>query len=315
MNINIFKKEITDRLGGTSSEAVLSFFGQNPEMLQDADEIRIRTGLPLCICCKNINIFISETGKKTSADKAYRPSKYEVNSIFSKVCRNSLYAFQEDIKNGFVTLPGGHRVGIAGKILPDGSIYDVSSLNIRIAKEIKNCSQKILRAIIRNKNDIYNTLIISPPVCGKTTIIRDLARILGTGNREPEFCGVNIGLIDERSEIAACYQGIPTNDVGLLTDVYDSCTKTKGILMMIRTMSPKIIITDEIGDSGDAAVISSVMNAGVRIIATAHGYSYDDMKVRGEIRRMIENGVFERYITLSNNYGPGTVEEIRGEKI
>lgn len=313
MNINIFRNEIADRLGGTSSEAVLTFFQQNPEMLQGAGEIRIRTGLPLCVSSKNNNYFISVTGKKVSAENAYKPSKYEVNNIFTRVCRNSLYAFKEDIKSGFVTLPGGHRVGIAGKILPDGSIYDVSSLNIRISREIKNCSLKILRHIIRNKYDVYNTLIISPPVCGKTTIIRDLARILGTGCSEPEFAGVNVGLIDERSEIAACYQGIPTNDVGVLTDVYDSCPKAKGILMMIRTMAPKIIITDELGGSGDAAVITCAMNAGVRIIATAHGYSYDDMSVRKEIREMIENGIFERYITLSNKHGPGTVEEIRGD--
>ena len=313
MNIHTFKNEITDRLGSSASDAVLMFFQQNPEMLQTAGEIRIRTGLPLCVTSRNNNIFLSGTGRRTSAESAYKPSKYEVNSIFTRVCRNSLYAFKEDIKCGFVTLPGGHRVGIAGKILPDGSIYDVSSLNIRISREIKNCSLKILRHIIRNKYDVYNTLIISPPVCGKTTIIRDIARILGTCISEPEFAGVNIGLVDERSEIAACYQGIPTNDVGVLTDVYDSCPKERGILMMIRTMAPKIIITDELGGSGDAAVIACAMNAGVRIIATAHGYSFDDMSVRAEIRQMIENGVFERYITLSNKNGPGTVEEIRGD--
>lgn len=313
MLLKTFKNEITDRLGGETLYVVYSFFEKNPEMLPKAGEIRIRTGLPLCISCANVNVFISPSGQRTSAQKAYKPTKYEVNNIFTRVCRNSLYAFKEDIKCGFVTLPGGHRVGIAGKILPDGSIYEVSGLNVRISREVKNCSLKLLRHIIRNKYDVYNTLIISPPLCGKTTIIRDIARVLGTGCEEPEFAGVNVGLIDERSEIAACYQGVPTNDVGLMTDVYDSCPKDKGILMMIRTMAPKIIITDEIGGSGDAAVISCAMNAGVRIIATAHGYSFDEMTVRHEIKEMIENGVFERYITLSNRNGPATIEEVRGD--
>ncbi|MBR3838292.1 MAG: stage III sporulation protein AA [Clostridia bacterium] len=312
MKLNSFKNEITDRLGGNCADIVYNFFQSNPDMLESAGEIRIRAGLPLSVSCRNTNYYVSSSGLKASAEKAYRPTKYEINSIFTRICRNSLYAFKEDIKCGFVTLPGGHRVGIAGKILPDGAIYEVSSLNIRISREIKNCSLKILRHIIRNRYDVYNTLIISPPVCGKTTIIRDIARILGTGNEEPDFAGVNVGLIDERSEIAACYQGIPTNDVGLMTDVYDSCPKDKGILMMIRTMAPKIIITDEIGGSGDADVISCAMNAGVRIIATAHGYSFDDMQVRQEIKEMIRNGVFERYITLSNRHGPATIEEVRG---
>lgn len=313
MNEVRFQNEITDRLGSTPvSFALKKFFLRKKELLKTVGEIRIRTKMPLCVIDgnKKDKYFINSYGNTVEADESYMPTKEEINRIFTSICRSSVYAYREDIKNGFITLKGGHRVGIAGKMLPDGAVYEVSSLNIRIARQVKGCSKNIIRHIIKNKNEIYSTLIISPPACGKTTVIRDIARILGTGSSFPEFRGVSVGIIDERSEIAACYNGVPYNDVGLMTDVYDACPKEKGIMMMIRCMAPEVIITDEIGGTGDAAAVESAVNAGVKIIATAHGGSLQDMKIRREIAKMIDAGAFERYITLSCDNGPGTFKEV-----
>lgn len=308
-----FQNEITDMLGNTPTAFLLkSVFQSKNVLLKTAGEIRIRTRMPLCIIGgdKKDKIFIDANGQTTSPDQAYFPPKEEVNRIFASICRSSLYAYKEDIKNGFITLKGGHRVGIAGKMLPDGAVYDVSSLNIRIARQVKGCSKNVLKHIIKNSHEIYSTLIISPPACGKTTVIRDIARVLGTGSNYPEFKGVSVGIIDERSEIAACYNGMPSNDVGKMTDVYDACPKEKGIMMMIRCMAPEVIITDEIGGTGDALAVESAMNAGVKIIATAHGRRLSDMKVRKEIATMMNVGVFEKYITLSSDNGPATLKEV-----
>ncbi len=313
MDIKQFQTEIADRLGGTQAALSLNTaFSYAGALLSSAGEIRIRTGLPLCVIGsrRKERYFISGSGRIVTSGSAYRPSKEEIARIFACICRSSLYAYREDIKNGFITLKGGHRVGIAGKMLSDGSVYEVSSLNIRIARQVRGCAGEIVEHIIKNSSEIYSTLIISPPACGKTTVIRDIARILGSGNRAPHFTGANVGIIDERSEIAACYNGEASNDVGLMTDVYDACPKEKGILMMIRSMAPDIIITDEIGGPGDAAAVKSAVNAGVKLIATAHGSSVSDLKVRSEIADMIRSGVFEKYITLSAANGPCTIEEV-----
>lgn len=311
MELQRIKTEILDRLGGEIGEILHKAAQQDKLIFSGAGEIRIRAGLPLVIIRGSEYVFLTANGQRCSAPAAYRPRREAIEGVFQRVCQNSLYAFTEDIKNGFVTLPGGHRVGIAGHVLAGGGMRDISSLNIRIARQVKGCGEKLLPHIIRNASDIYSTLIISPPCCGKTTVIRDLARILSTGRQNPEFTGVNVGVVDERSEIAACYKGIPANDVGILVDIYDACPKEKGIQMMLRALAPKIIVTDEIGGSGDGAAIVSAMNAGVRIIATAHGYGFEDVGIRKEIRDMMEAGVFEKYVILSSRMGPGTLEEVR----
>ncbi|MBE7057884.1 MAG: stage III sporulation protein AA [Ruminococcaceae bacterium] len=307
-----FQQEITDRLGNTPvAFSLKSCFSRNNTMLTTAAEIRIRASMPLCVIDGNKNkLFIDANGDTVLAEKAYIPSKEEVNRIFAGICRSSLYAYKEDIKCGYITLKGGHRVGIAGKMLPDGAIYDISSMNIRIARQVKGCSKNVIRHIIKNDREVFSTLIISPPACGKTTVIRDIARILGTGNAYLQFKGISVGIIDERSEIAACYNGVPSNDVGKMTDVYDACPKEKGIMMMIRSMAPEVIITDEIGGKGDAAAVESAINAGMKIIATAHGSCLTDMKKRNEIGAMMGAGVFEKYIIFDCEKGPGTLKEV-----
>lgn len=304
-------ERLVDRLGGEIGQVLRRSLQVQPALWRDVREIRIRAERPLVLESGRETFYITERGVSGGSMAAFQPTREMLEGLFQRVCQNSLYAFTEDIKNGFVTLPGGHRVGIAGHTLVGGGVRDVSSVNVRIARQIKGCSEALLPHIIRTPKDIYNTLILSPPCCGKTTVIRDLARALSTGRQVPFFTGVNVGIVDERSEIAACYQGVPSHDVGIRTDVYDGCPKDRGIFLMLRALAPDVIVTDEIGGPGDGAAIFSAINAGVRLIATAHGFGWRDVRRRKELRDLGEAGVFERIITLSNRRGPGTVEEIR----
>ncbi len=287
----------------------------NLERLDHLEEIRLRANKPLILQNYYEDWFVNNEGNLVKSQRnAFIVKQEEILRTLEIMSRNSIYAFQDDIKNGFLTLPGGHRVGIAGKAVIEGknvvNIKDITSLNIRISKEIQGCSLEIIKHITNNKNEIYNTLIVSPPQCGKTTMLRDLARVLSNGVKEIGFKGIKVGLVDERSEIAACHRGIPQFDVGIRTDVLDRCPKSTGMIMMIRSMSPQVIITDEIGDQGDKDSILAILNAGIKIITTAHGFNISEFKSRREVLYLIEEEVFERYIVLSSANGPGTVEEI-----
>ncbi len=285
------------------------------EKLDNLQEIRMRAGKPLMAYYRNRDLFVTADGELSKDSKAaYIVTQSEIIKSVELMSENSVYAFQDEIKSGFITLKGGHRVGLSGRvILQEGqirNIKDFNGLNIRVAKEISGCSSHLIRYIIKNNNDIYNTLIIGPPQCGKTTILRDVSKNLSNGLEELDFVGLKIGIVDERSEIAACSKGIPQNDVGFRTDVMDSCPKAPGMEMLLRSMSPNIIITDEIGTRGDKDAIMKVLNSGVKIIASAHGYNISELKMREELLALIKAGTFERYIVLSSNNGPGTLEEV-----
>jgi len=284
-------------------------------VLESAEEIRLRAGKPLVIQQYLKEWFVSKRGNLDEfCSEPYIVDQSEISKTIEIMSENSIYAYQDEIKNGFITLKGGHRVGIAGKVVLDGNsiknIKNISGLNIRISREIPGCSDHVINYILNKKGGIYNTLIISPPQCGKTTILRDLARKISDGICEAGFKGMKVGIVDERSEIAACYKGIPQNNVGIRTDVMDGCPKSLGMSMMIRSMSPQVIITDEIGGHGDKESIKSVINAGVKIIATAHGYNLTELKSRREVIGLMEEKVFERFLVLNNSKGPGTLAEV-----
>jgi stage III sporulation protein AA len=165
---------------------------------------------------------------------------------------------------------------------------------------------------------VFNTLLISPPQCGKTTLLRDLARQISNGTLHARMKGMKVGIVDERSELAGCVQGVPQHDVGLRTDVLDACPKAEGMIMMIRSMSPHLLITDEIGRMEDCEAILEAVHAGVHVITTAHGFGLSEVRKRPAIRELFKAGAFSRYIVLSRRLGPGTVEAVydrQGERI
>ncbi|MCF6465623.1 stage III sporulation protein AA [Clostridium sp. Cult2] len=279
------------------------------------EEIRLRYGVPINIYLNNSDYFVTSKGSLTKNKEEGRlVNKQELIETFQLVSNYSVYAFEEEIKNGFITLRGGHRVGIGGKVLYGTkgieTIRNISSLNIRIAREKIGVSEKLIKYIIDFPQTIHNTLIVSPPQCGKTTILRDLIRNLSNGSKLLGGKGLKVGVIDERSELAGMYNGMPQFQIGLRTDVLDGCNKKDGTIMLIRAMSPEIIAMDEIGSITDVDAIHEALKAGVKIIATIHGSNLEDLLSKRSLRMLIEDKIFKRYIFLDNSKGVGTIKDI-----
>lgn len=272
------------------------------EKMDKLQEIRIKINKPIIMIANNKEIILD-----------YLPSIEDVKNILQKISNYSLYAFEEEIKQGFITIKGGHRIGLSGQwVIENGdikTIKSVYSLNIRICREIIGCSNPLMKHIIDGEK-IYNTIIISPPKCGKTTLIRDIARNLSNGIPKLKVSGKKVSIIDERSEIAASYNGIPQMDVGIRTDVFDNCLKSSGMMMAVRSMAPEVIVCDEIGTNKDIEALLSAYNCGVNIITTIHGNGIEDLYKRVVFKELLDNKVIERVIVLSNRKGIGTIESI-----
>lgn len=227
---------------------------QNEQISTTIQEIRIRANKPIILKLRQADILIE-----------YIVTQAEILQILEKICNNSIYAYKNQICEGFIIIKGGHRVGITGTAVTENNeiinLKYITSLNFRIAREVFNCSNKILGQIInKEENTIYTTLIVSPPGKGKTTILRDAIRRISNGIEEMNFQGKTCGVVDERGEIAAMYMGIPQNDIGIRTDVIENTTKAKGMKMLIRSMAPEIIACDEIGSKEDIQAIRRSYN-------------------------------------------------------
>lgn len=279
-------------------------------------EIRLRVNAPLIVIYQGKEYFLTLEGELTREEaKAYHVQTEDLKEMLEYISGYSLYAFEEEIRQGFLTIVGGHRVGIAGKTILDGnkikSLKYISYINLRLSHQIKGCASPILPYIIKNRQ-ICHTLIISPPRCGKTTLLRDLIRQVSNGNRY--MPGVSVGVVDERSEIAGSYQGIPQNDLGIRTDVLDCCPKAEGMMMLIRSMSPEVVAVDELGDYEDIHAIESVIHCGCKLFATVHGSSIEDIKRKPLLQRLMQEKVFERYIVLYKKDCAGQLKAIYDER-
>lgn len=287
--LNILSQNIKDALGDLVYSNTLQ-------------EIRIRSDKPL----------IFEVGNREIINK-YIPRPDDLKTIIQRMSNYSIYAFDEELKQGYITIRGGHRVGVCGKCVIEKNevktIKNVASLNIRICREVKGCSDSIMKFILKN-NEVINTIIISPPKCGKTTLIRDIARNISDGLDKVDFKGKKVCVIDERSELGACFSGVPQLNIGIRTDILDGCPKSEGIMMAIRSMSPDVIVCDEIGSYKDMDSILTALNCGVSLITTIHGYEVEDLYNRPVFKEIVQNNVFKRAIILSNKSGAGTVENI-----
>lgn len=282
--------------------------------LPGLEEIRIRCGRPLMAITGNGDFFITPQGAISQNPlHAYLPDREDLDRSLQLLGQGSAYALEEQLRSGYITLPGGHRVGLCGKTVVDSGrvvrLINISGLNYRLARALKGLADQIARYVVVGGKPVH-TLIVSPPRAGKTTLLRDLVRQLSTGIAKLGVPGVKVGLVDERSEVAACYGGVPQMDVGVRTDILDSCPKAEGILMLIRSMSPQVIATDELGGRKDIEAVEELISAGASLITTAHGSSPEDLRARPGLAKLMEWKVFDRYIFLGRSLGIGTVEDV-----
>ena len=279
----------------------------------EIEEIRLRINKPLLIRTHNKDLFLTAFGQVGTTQNAYFVSKEDVVNSLEKMTFSSMYAVENDLRQGFFTLPGGHRVGISGETLIEygkiKTIRNVSALNIRYARQPK-ISLDILKYLIDENKIFCHTLLISPPRGGKTTILRFLIKQLSDGLPSLGLEGQTIGVVDERSEIAGMWQGIPSFDLGCRTDVLDRCPKSIGLGMLIRSMSPSIIAVDEIGNQEDIFALTEAARCGVKILATAHASSLEELKKRESMASLLNSKLFGRVVVLSRAKGPGTVEAV-----
>ena len=291
-------------------ETILTYLPKNitnliskipPDQKEELEEIRIRVNRPIELMLKGAPRFLS-----------YIVQPEDAIHLLNKISHFSIYTLEEELKRGYITVSGGHRIGLAGKvILEDGkvkAIRDISSFNIRIAREKVGIAEPIIPYIY---NGIWmHTMIIGPPQTGKTTLLRDIARIISTGNRARGIQAFKVGVVDERSEIAGCVHGVPQLTFGQRLDVLDACPKAEGMMMLIRSMSPDVLIVDEIGRKEDAEAIQEAVHAGIKLIMTTHGTSIEELRKRPSLRELIDQKIFERFIILSRTSGPGTITHI-----
>lgn len=278
-----------------------------PALIADIKEIRLRVDRPLLLIDRGgRQFFVASRGVSTDPTGAETFLRSDAAEFLQIISRSSVYALEEEFRQGFVTLPGGHRVGLCGEIAQvDGqlqTIRHVGSFSVRIARAVPGAADGVMAKVAPSARRPRHTLVISPPGGGKTTMLRDIARQLS------EVWQVSI--VDERSEIAACWHGVPQLDVGPRTDVIDRCPKAVGIMQMLRGMAPDVIVTDEIGRPEDASAVLEAMHAGVTVIASAHGDSWQEVAARPALRPLLQPCAFELVVVLEDGRRPGTVAAV-----
>ncbi|MGN0341301.1 MAG: stage III sporulation protein AA [Roseburia sp.] len=282
------------------------------------EELRVRVGQPLVIRTQVQDFFWEERYGvcTTKPEGAYCMTEKDISDMLTYLSRYSIYAYEEELRNGFITLEGGHRVGVAGHVIMDNGqvrkMSRVSYLNIRIAHEKKGCAKEIYPYLL-NENRLYHTLLLSAAGVGKTTYLRDLIRMIsnGEGTGKP----LRVGVVDERSEIAASYLGVPQHEVGIHTDVMDGCSKTRGMQMLLRSMAPQVIAVDELGGEEDFLAVEQVLNCGCSILGTIHAANIQEMMQKQRLKHWLEQEIFERFVVLSPGENGLRQVEIYDEKL
>ncbi len=299
--LGLFPEENRDRWRGVA------------KLAKRLQEIRIRAGMPLTVLADNRERFVDRQGELVDRQEdAARPEAEELENMLGHLCRYSIYAFADEIRQGFLTVQGGHRVGLAGQVILDeeGRIRNmkyIRYLNIRIAHQIRGAADPLMPHLFA-EGRVRSTLLISPPGGGKTTMLRDIIRQVSDGTAYG--AGVNVSVVDERSEIAGSYLGVAQNDVGIRTDILDGCPKVEGMMRLIRSMAPQVLAVDEVGSFADVQALQMAGGCGCKLLATIHGGSVEEVRKKDYMRYVMEQGLFERYVMMDRRHGAGRITGI-----
>ena len=254
-----------------------------------AEELRLRAGRPMAAVFPHGEEYIPGA-------PAVTPSDLEL--VLEIATRASIHTAQTQISSGFLTVRGGHRIGICGSgVIENGQIRNlrsISSLAIRVAREVPGAARPVLDKLWQERR-FQSTLVVSPPGVGKTTLLRDLIRRISDGDGCP---ALRVGVADERGELAAMREGEAQFDVGSRTDVMDACPKEKGLLMLLRWMNPQVLAADEITDPEDCRALEVAANCGVALLCSAHGVDLEDLKTRPLYRDLLDRRIFRRLVVI-----------------
>ncbi len=297
----------------TWKDDLTEYFPRNIARLLDpidasmqVEEIRLRVGQPIeLVCGEQSRLIAGLCGNFTLTGEV-------LDSMIGRITKHSLYAYEEEIEQGFISMARGYRLGIGGRaVVEDGKvkrITDVTSLNIRISRACIGIADAIMPKIVEGDGEIASTLVFSPPGAGKTTMLRDIVRQVsyGMGGIKP----MRVAVIDERAELSGGMKDGPFHDLGPRTDVLLTCPKKEAFSLALRTLAPHVIVTDEIGNIDDAIAIEDASRCGVKVVASAHASSIEELKQRDVTARLIRNGALKKIVALGRSRGVGSIEGV-----
>lgn len=294
----------------------LGLLQSSNQTLNQVQELRVRQGQPILAYGVFGELVLTSGGLASNWSQHLVARPEQVRHLLATISQNSIYALEAELRSGYVTMAGGHRVGLSGRAVTENgrvrTLKYISGFNIRLARQVIGCSSNLLPSLFTADKQLCSTLLVAPPQGGKTTLLRDLVRSLSWG--KDGYRAHKLVVVDERSELAACYQGVPQLDVGPRVDVLDACPKAEGMMMALRSLSPEVLVTDEIGRREDAEAIEEALHCGVTILATAHGSSWDELLRRPALKDLLLRGSFSRFVFLSTRKGPGTIEAVLDDR-